>query len=89
MKLKQWLREQKGVSYSKYLLMDEYEQATMFAEFQDYNRKISSRNGRRPMTEEEKRWANEVGEKEHRRYLLNKQIGGLDELGNYTALHHR
>ena len=92
MKLKAWLREKKGMTYSEYRELPDIERYSLYGDFEQYNRHLQKKaqaGGWRPMTEEERQWADEVGEKERKRYLINSQIGGLDELGNYTALHHR
>ena len=91
MKLKAWLKENKNMSYSEYQALPEMQRYDIYNEFIKYNQHLQKKAqlGWRPMTEEEKKWADEVGEKERKRYLLNSQIGGLDERGNYTALHHR
>ena len=48
-----------------------------------------AKQGWRPMTEEEKAYANELAIKERKRYETNLKIGGIDERGNYTALSNR
>ena len=48
-----------------------------------------AKQGWRPMTEEEKAYANELFEKERKRYETNLKIGGIDERGNYTRLSDR
>ena len=92
MKLKAWLREIKGMAYSDYKELPDEERFSLYGDFEQYNRHLQKKaqvGGWRPMTEEESKWADEVGEKERKRYLISSKIGGLDELGNYTALHHR
>ena len=51
--------------------------------------KQRAKQGWRPMTEEEKAYANELFEKERKRYETNLKIGGIDERGNYTRLSDR
>ena len=41
------------------------------------------------MTVEEKEKMEEWAAKETERYEISEKIGGLDERGNYTALHYR
>ena len=41
------------------------------------------------MTDDEKVAVDEIAEKEKLRYEASRKIGGIDETGNYTALHHR
>ena len=41
------------------------------------------------MTDDEKVAVDEIAEKEKLRYEASHKIGGIDEKGNYTALHHR
>ncbi len=41
------------------------------------------------MTPEEITEAEQQIRMEQERYRINKMIGGIDERGNYTALHHR
>ena len=43
----------------------------------------------RPATEEEKAEMHESSRREQLRLFTSMQIGGIDERGNYTALHHR
>lgn len=91
MKLKAWLREHKGMSYPEYQALPEAERYFIYGDFEQYNRRLQKKAqvGWRPMTEEERQWADEIGEQGRERYLANSKIGGLDERGNYTALHHR
>ena len=90
-KLRAWLRESKKMSYSEYKMLSEVSRADIYWEFEQYNRRLQKKAqiGWRPMTEEERQWADEVGEQGRKRYLINSKIGGLDERGNYTALHYR
>ena len=93
MKLKQWLREYKQMAYADYQKLPDMEQWNIIGEFNDYNRRqnlLKNRKGTwRPMTEEEKIRVTKILEKERQRYETNLKIGGIDERGNYTALHHR
>ena len=41
------------------------------------------------MTDKEKQKFNAIADKEKIRYASSMRIGGIDERGNYTALHHR
>lgn len=98
MKLKAWLREQKGMSYSEYRALPEFERYSIYGDFLWDNRCLQKKAqaaqkriqaGWRPMTEEERKQVDEIAAQEQKRYLINSKIGGLDERGNYTALHHR
>ena len=91
MKLKQWLKEYKKITYKEYKGLSDLERFAIEWEFERYNRnkQIHDRQNWRPMTEEEKEYIAEVMEKERKRYEMNLKIGGIDERGNYTALHHR
>ena len=91
MKLKQWLREHKQMTYAEYKVLPEMERYEIYAEHQRFcrNEQIRKSQNRRPMTEEEKAWLDEVLAKEKERYETSLKIGGIDELGNYTALSHR
>ncbi len=91
MKLKQWLREYKQLSYAEYKLLSEEEKYALQGEHQRYcrNQQIHDSQNWRPATEEEKATLDEVLAKEKQRYETSTEIGGIDERGNYTALHHR
>lgn len=94
MKLKQWLREQKEMTYAEFKLLPEDEQEILRIEHYQFNqsnqkKKERNRKGWRPMTEEEIKYATEILEHEKKRYEASLKIGGIDERGNYTALHHR
>ncbi|MGN0484317.1 MAG: hypothetical protein ACI4HI_12275 [Lachnospiraceae bacterium] len=91
MKLKQWLREQKNMTYQTYRELPEEEQDSLRYEHQRFCRRqqIHDRQNWRPMTEEEKEKVKMWADKEKKRYEINLKIGGIDERGNYTALHHR
>ena len=91
MKLKQWLREYKQMSYREYRELSEFEQYEVQAEHQEfcrYQQRRASENWR-PMTEDEIAELTETLEKEKQRYETSIKIGGIDEIGNYTALHYR
>ena len=93
MKLKQWLREYKQMAYADYRNLPDEERWKMIYEFNNFNRRqnlLKNRKGTwRPMTEEEKIRVTKILEKERQRYETNLKIGGIDERGNYTALHQR
>lgn len=91
MKLKQWLWENKQMTYVEYKALPELEQYALRGEHQQFNRaeQIRSNQNWRPMTSEEIRKTEIVLAKEKERYEINLKIGGIDERGNYTALHHR
>jgi hypothetical protein len=91
MKLKQWLREQKQMTYAEYKALPECDRREIQLEHQKFCRyeQMHDRYNWRPMTEEELRELEIRLEKEKARYELNLKIGGIDERGNYTALHHR
>lgn len=52
-------------------------------------KQIKDKPVRRAMTADEKEKVADMLSKEKARYEESKKIGGIDELGNYTALHHR
>ena len=79
------------MSYAEYRRMPEIEKNILYAEFERYNNNLRKKEeaGWRAMTDEERKWADKVAEQGKARYLMNMKIGGIDERGNYTALHHR
>ena len=83
--------EKKIMSYTEYRTLPEIEKIAIYAEFERYNNCLRKREqaGWRAMTDEERKWADELAEQGKARYLMNMKIGGIDERGNYTALHHR
>ena len=86
MKLKTWLKENKKMSYSEYKILPEEDKAYILHEFNQYNCRLQT--GWRQMTEEERKWADEVGEQAKKRYLISSKIGGTNGI-NYKALHYR
>ena len=69
MKLKAWLREQKGMSYSEYRAMPEFERYSIYGDFLWDNRCLQKKAqaaqkriqaGWRPMTEEERKRVDEL-----------------------------
>ena len=93
MKLKQWLGEQKQLTYAEYKALTEEEQWKLQGEHQRFCRLEHQRkqnpSGWRKMTPEEREHLEEVLAKEKERYEKSLAVGGIDERGNYTALHHR
>ena len=91
MKLKAWLPEFHGMSYSQFKELPENEQWMLRDEHRIYcrNKQIHDRKNWRPMTVEEKERCIAWHEKERERYEINLKIGGIDGRGNYTALSHR
>ena len=91
MKLKQWLKEYHQMSYAEYKALPDTERWAMEGDFQQFNRaeQIHDNQNRRPMTEAELKELNEMLDREKKRYETSLKIGGIDERGNYTALHHR
>ena len=91
MKLKQWLKEYKKMSYAEYKALPEYERYSIQGEHQSFCRKEQRHAGQnwRPATEQEKAELESAVAKEKERYRASLEIGGIDERGNYTALHHR
>lgn len=91
MKLKQWLREYCQMTYAEYKALEDVKRWQLEGEFKRFNRnkQIHDSQNWRPMTEEEKKRTEGILEKERKRYETNLKIGGIDERGNYTALHHR
>ena len=91
MKLKQWLREQKQLTYNEYRALPEEEREELAYEHQRFCRReqLHENLGWRPMTEEEIRETDEILARCRKRYEESLKIGGIDYRGNYTALHHR
>ena len=91
MKLKQWLREYRQMTYSEYKSLDDIERWIMLGEFNHFNRNKQMHDSQnwRPMTAAEKKQTEKILEQERKRYEISLKIGGIDERGNYTALHHR
>ena len=91
MKIKQWLREYKNMTYAEYKGLSENEKYILQDEHRRFcrNKQIHDSQNWRPMTEEEKAYTKRILEKERERYEISLKIGGIDERGNYTALHHR
>lgn len=97
MKLKQWLQEQKGISYKEYKALPDIERWSLEGEFRKYNAKIQRRdaflkknpNLWRKATPEEIVRMTAISKKEKERYEHSLKIGGIDLKGNYTALHRR
>ena len=91
MKLKMWLREYKDMTYAEFRKLDEDEQWEIREEHGSFCKReqVRKREHVRPATEEEKKYYAECFKKERRRYERSLEIGGIDERGNYTALHHR
>ena len=91
MKLKQWLREYHQMSYTDYKNLPDQERWAMEYDFKEYNRKKQLHDSQnwRPMTPEESEYAEHIRQREKKRYETSLKIGGIDELGNYTALSHR
>lgn len=90
MKLKQWLREYKQMTYAEYRALEDMERWQMFGEFQWFNRvkQIHDSQPWRPMTEEEKEHYRVQFEREQARYEENLKSGGVNGC-NYTVLHYR
>ena len=95
MKLKEWLREHRQMSYADYKKLPDIERWIIEGDFQNFNNKLNKskqihdRQNWRPMTEEEIERINIITEQEMKRYEISLKIGGIDDCGNYTALHHR
>ncbi len=91
MKLKQWIEEYTDITYADFKNLPETEQWTMREEHQLFCRKnqIHKSPNRRSVTVEEADYYDKKLAEEKERYEESKKIGGIDELGNYTALHHR
>lgn len=95
MKLKQWLKEYHNMTYAQYKELPEEERGELHWQHQAFcasEQKIANARQKanwRPMTDEEREEGNTMMEKEAARYEMNLKIGGIDERGNYTALHHR
>ena len=91
MKLKKWLSVEKQMTYAEYLALPEMERFRIQAEHQEFCRKANrhKQQGWRPMTEEEKKRTEEILAKEKERFEKSLMVGGADQNGYYTALHHR
>jgi len=90
MKLKQWLREYKQMTYAEYKSLPDMERWQTEGEFRCFNRakQIHDNQNWRPMTDEEKEYYRILFEKERARYEENLKIGGVDGC-RYTVLHYR
>ena len=101
MKLKQWLREHKQMTYAEYKALPEEVRWKMESEFRSFNRSLQIQQAKLTsgdkeggvkwtmMSKEEWEKSKKLAAKEKERYEANLKIGGIDERGNYTALHHR
>ena len=91
MKLKKWLQEYCHMTYAEYRVLPEVERYSLEGDHQRFcrNERIHESQGWQPMTDDEKVAVDEIAEKEKLRYEASHKIGGIDEKGNYTALHHR
>ncbi len=98
MKFKTWLREYKHMTYAEYKALEDIERLELEGQYQSYchdeqmrmhNRKVHDSQGWRLMTDKEKQKFNAIADKEKIRYAASMRIGGIDERGNYIALHHR
>ena len=97
MKLKKWLVEKKQITYAEYKALPEEEQWQLWSEHQQFCRWENRQNNPpkkgpgiwRKMTPEEMEHLEEVLAKEKERYEKSLMCGGVDENGNYTALHYR
>lgn len=79
------------MSYPKYKTLPELEKVVLQYEHREFCHKEQNhaRQNWRSMTVEEKEKMEEWAAKETERYEISEKIGGLDERGNYTALHYR
>lgn len=91
MKLKQWLKEYEDLTYAEYQSLPQEEKWMLQYEHQRFcsRKQKHDSQGWRKMTPEEKERADAMAAKARERYETNLKIGGIDERGNYTALHHR
>ena len=96
MKLKAWLREYKGMSYSEYKAQEFEKQWELEDEFKRYNRSEQIRRQRemdpnyRKATAEELQKLEEDAAKERKRYEQSLKAGGVDkDTGIYFRLHDR
>ena len=100
MKLKQWLKEYKEMTYADYMALEDIDRWSIEGEFREFNnREIRIKQAHekmiqdgvtiRQMTEEEMAELEKRLDAEHTRYEKSLKIGGVDGRGNYTALHHR
>ena len=90
MKLKQWIEKYKNMSYAEYKKLSDNERYGFEKEYQRFVRNEKKQNSQncRPMSKEEKEKLEIVFAKARERYETSLKIGGIDERGNYTALHH-
>lgn len=79
------------MSYLEYTALPDDERWKLAEEHRYFcrNKQLHDSQGSRAMTEEEKKNLDLVLSKEKERYENSLRIGGIDERGNYTALHHR
>ena len=92
MKLKRYLKEQRGLTKEEFNSLDEVDRYGILGDFRRFNIKEQQflhRKGWRPMTPEELKETEEQIAKEMERRRINAMIGGIDERGNYKALHYR
>lgn len=91
MKFRCWFEQYKKIPYAEYKELGTEEQNNFIREYQCFMQNIEKQNRlfKRPMSQEEKTKLEAIFAKEKMRYEISKKIGGIDECGNYTALHHR
>ncbi len=91
MKLKAWLKEYAKLTYAEFNVLPEIEQCILRGQHQGFCRteQIRKLYRWRPATKEEIEYHNNAIEKEMKRHEINEKTNGLDERGNYTALHYR
>lgn len=91
MKLKSWLQEYKAMTYGEYKNLSDIDRSILLSEHQRFCQREQrhAAGNWRPMTPEEAEHFRAMAEREQARYADSHKIGGIDMLGNYTALHHR
>ncbi len=79
------------MSYIEFKALPDFDKYTLREEHQRFcrNKQIHDSQNWRPMTEEERNRLDIILEKEKKRYEISLKNGGIDDRGNYTALHHR
>lgn len=91
MKIKKWLADIPNIRYENFKQLPMHIQNELRREHQNFCQ-IENRKRRQnwiPVPEEELKILINKSQKERKRYAENLLIGGIDEKGNYTALHHR
>lgn len=91
MKLKTWLKEIYSISQTEFQQLPKHVQLELQREHRTFCQQEAKRKSHHwiPVPDEELAILKERAARERKRYSESLKIGGIDELGNYTALHHR